>query len=1199
MITLPKPKKPAYKPISIPSQRVQRMNYAYRTQGLKTSPKYPDWFRYGNNECPKCHAKDSGCSISADGLTISCVRESLGAYASKPSDYFGTVYFHNYDESDERPDNRDIRDIIKIQHVSKLASDQVLHTSYIYIKKMFPLNAHHAEYLDNEGIFDHKRYFSIPKPVNERFWSILIPDSIPDGVPGFYKKGDKTYLNGYFWGMGIMHMNAEGKCIAVEIRLDEDCKNAHGINKERSVYRPLVSTAEWQGGTAPEQSYTCWLNHQSHEIWITEGAKKGAVLAEQKGVNVIALRGVSNWRQALKPFATMVSKVKNLRRVVLALDMDRHNTSGKHQAVKAAHEGLRDLLVEEKILEVYEADWNPEYKGIDDLLNAGHEPVVLSLNNQTYVDLVAARDQLSNEIHKAIVSGNPKFNVFEVSAGVGKTYATIQALNKMDREGWPKVKGENGYDRDVKIAMTFDNNSLVKEMLSLFEFPVTPLEGRSDDEMSIFLCRKKEDIDKIAAAGQNTQKHGCVKCSYRSMCMDEGYLGAVEMLLGQRFILTNKDAIMNRSKRLDSIDVLIIDEGIRAQLNDEMIGNIGDLELNLIACDDQLYALNTELDELTGYDKQTDKRKERAQSIKYQIQDIKDMKKQLAEYIELLQEDEQPEHHKRLAPKFFNVEFPAYVGLPSDGCQYDGTDDGFGMRKCWIKPVFVGANKAAWQTPDGEILVKCLNERIIELLNDRVVINLDATPIDAYLSLFTNVNRVKMPVKEHVVIHSILDRKFSKTQLKKNEHYADDLTNTIKFLREKHHGNIGVLTSKYFAEVLFDNGFSEDEVGWYGKDTRGSNRMKNVEAIIIAGPYIENMGAVNRDVEMFHVAGHTDITLEQIQAQITSAETIQAIARGRGVNRTKDFPLHVYKLTSLKIDGVTENLVYSNCTDLMDEIPIGSRKSSDSKKSRQAAMDLVTQKGQTLGEIRAQSEAQKQAKIETEKTGSNPMIAENVPQYESLHNKYKIAIAGGYISEDTPTVTFSLLEELVEDSARLKSETDYLKNISKKIWIAYLRAKQEGADSISCIAKIVGCSEKTVKMVNNAFKVIIGIKRPQECEAPAPELSKAISEYAIENHFESLLETAREQVPDHKVFTHAKDHNVESIPEMEQAVIFLEKFPDPDQFDDGIAWYWMCFFKHYSTKFLQFLTSHRPDIVLDYFLSIESEEIVYDERSYP
>lgn len=1169
--------------------------------------------RYGSEECDVCGKKGKGCMVSPDGEVVACGQDEYGAvsgtaaYDTREWARFGTVYLHRLKD---KPYNLDI---IKAQPAKRkevpIASPEIRNEFFQWLKKKFPLTREQLNKLWNNGIQDTNRFSSTPPSTPDGRYQL--DRKWPDGIPGVFRdENGKSYISTYDSGIRLYNYNADGQITSAETMLDDECKEKRWkaeikrLNKkladsksnpdlcarltkkikdleeegpsQRSMYRPFTSTQEWMlGGCATDDPVSVWINHDSDEIWVTEGKKKGQVLNDNRGVNVVALQGVNNYASAITSIAGIIARNKRVRKVILAVDMDRLT----NKSVKHANEKLAELLIEMKTLEVKEALWPEEHKGIDDALNEGAEIEIVSLHNDTYVELEQARDELTEKLYQALKGDRPAFNLFKVSAGVGKTYATIQAVNRLYSEGWPMVTDGNGKYREKKIAMCFDNNSLVQEMLPLFNFKVNPLEGRNPDEMSAFNCLNYEKVQLVANAGQNTQKYVCAGCPYRESCKAEGYLGMVEKVLGERFILTNKSAILNRSDRAKGIDTIILDEGIRQHVQDEIIASPQDLLLYRIALDYAESEYKNNIIGLEGFDLQTPKRLESIKQHKEALSAISEQKDFVDQMIEDLQADEQPERHKRVFPKFGKFEVPAYIEMPIAGCQFPGTDTGFGTRKCWVKPLFTGQSKCVWHMPDGTILIRSINEHVVEHLIDSSVINLDATPIHAYLGLFNNVNIVDVNVQEHVTVHSILDKKFAKTQLLKNEGYSELLAETCQALFMRHDGNIGFLTSKMFADVLFDAGIPEENVGWYGKDTRGSNRMQNVDAIVLAGPYIENMDSVTRDIEVLGKAG-VEITVEDLQKQITSSETIQAIARGRGVSRSEENPLIVYKLTNMKIDGVRENFTYASCQDLLDGITGSQRSTEASQNSRQAkkaALEMVTMKTETVGQFRAKQE---QAKV-----ASNQDIASYDTGYASLYNKYKSQGLGGIIKDQFKT----LIDLLSKNWATAKG-------VSLATAIKLLEAMRDGYLSRSDLMRMTGVSRPTVTRFRSGVELIMRSLTGNHSVESENDPSEALTEHVIENHFEEVLEIVRDRIPDHKIFSHAKKFNVDQYPELKQAIELLEKFPEPAQFDDGVALYWMNCFKRFSKKFSSFISRQRPDIVLSYFLCTEMNEEIENAR---
>ncbi len=1169
--------------------------------------------RYGSEECDVCGKKGKGCMISPDGEVVACGQDEYGAisgtaaYDTREWPRFGTVYMHRLKS---KPYSLDI---IKAQPAKRkevpIASPEIRNEFYQWMKRKFPLTKEQLNKLWMSGIQNTERFSSTPPSTPDGKY--LLDRKWPDGIPGVFRDEDgRSYIGTYDSGIRLYNYNADGQITSAETMLDDGCKEKRWkaeikrLNKKladsksnpdlcsrltkkieiieaegpqkKSMYRPFTSTQEWMlGGCATDDPVSVWINHDSDEIWVTEGKKKGQVLYDNRGVNVVALQGVNNYASAINAVAGIIARNKKVRKVIVAVDMDRLT----NKSVKHANEKLKELLIEMRTLEVKEAFWDEQHKGIDDALNESAEIEIVSLHNETYVELEQARNRLATKIYHALKADKPSFDVYKVSAGVGKTYATIQAINRLNAEGWVMVNDVNGKHREKKIAMCFDNNSLVQEMLPLFNFKVDPLEGRNPDEASKFVCWNYEKVLQIAAAGQNTQKHGCAKCPYRSTCLEQGYLGAVEEIWKKRFILTNKSAILNRSDRAKEIDTIIIDEGIRQHVQDEIVASPQDLLLYSMGLDYAESEYKSNLVGLEGYDVQTTKRLESIKQHNEALKAISEQKDFVDQLIEDLQADEQPDRHKRIYPKFGKFEVPAYIEMPIAGCQFPGTDTGFGTRKCWIKPLFTGAGKCVWHMPDGTVLIRSINTHVVENLKDMSVINLDATPINSYFDLFSDVNVVDVNVQEHVVVHSILDKKFAKTQLLKNAGYSELLAETCLALFMKHDGNIGFLTSKMFAEILIDAGIPEENVGWYGKDTRGSNKMKDVDAIALAGPYIENMDSVYRDIEVLEQAGVT-VTSDDLQKQITSSETKQAIARGRGVSRSEENPLIVYKLTNMKIDGVKEDFTYASCHDLLDGITGTQRSieaSQNSRQAKKAALEMVTMKVETVGQFRA--------KQDQAKTASNQAIESYDTGYASLYNKYKSQGLGGIIMSQ-----FKTLIDLV------KKNWATAKGVSLETAIKLLEVMRDGYLSITDLMRMTGLSRMTVIRGKKAVDFIMRSLTGDHSTEPENDPSEAITEHVIENHFEEVLEIVRDRIPDHKIFAHAKKFNVDQYPELKQAIELLEKFPEPAQFDDGVALYWMNCFKRFSKKFSSFISRQKPELVLNYFLCTEMNEEIENAR---
>ena len=109
-------------------------------------------------------------------------------------------------------------------------------------------------------------------------------------------------------------------------------------------------------GSPVHVSKPCGVNLQ--EVWITEGPLKADIAALKLQRLFLAVSGVGNWRgvipilQELKP-----------TRVIVCFDMDKI----QNPAVRLHLEMFTNCLMK-KGIRTFEADWDREFKGIDDLL---------------------------------------------------------------------------------------------------------------------------------------------------------------------------------------------------------------------------------------------------------------------------------------------------------------------------------------------------------------------------------------------------------------------------------------------------------------------------------------------------------------------------------------------------------------------------------------------------------------------------------------------------------------------------------------------------------------------------------------------------------------------------------------------------------------------------------------------------------------
>lgn len=272
-----------------------------------------------------------------------------------------------------------------------------------------PLNQEHLNYLLHRGIpmEEIKRlgYFSFPSGyTSKRIFKLLqereINPEMAIGVPGFYKEDGKVCYKGAR-GIGIPIHDINGNIVAIQIRLDKK-----GPSKSRYIWytSSFASTAYGSDkktdgcspGTPIDVVYP--ENIKKNCIFITEGRFKAAAIARTYDSIALSVQGIGMYNG----ISDIVDALKNRRRIkkiYIAYDADmcRNVMVFKH-ALRMAREISRfpDIEIEYLL-------WDEkEYKGIDDVLNAGMRTMIFSIKKEVfekqYNDFIFNLMQLTNTV---------------------------------------------------------------------------------------------------------------------------------------------------------------------------------------------------------------------------------------------------------------------------------------------------------------------------------------------------------------------------------------------------------------------------------------------------------------------------------------------------------------------------------------------------------------------------------------------------------------------------------------------------------------------------------------------------------------------------------------------------------------------------------------------------------------------------------
>lgn len=243
-----------------------------------------------------------------------------------------------------------------------IAPVEVLDRVYRLLLQHFPLSREHQEQLLRRGLPEekHRLYATLPAEGGRDAVRAVVEVVDPSGVPGFCLGDRGWYLSGPA-GLMIPVRNFEGRVWGVQIRVDDP--------GEGGKYRWL-SSRKGKGARAKARYHVAAAGDM-RRVWITEGPLKADIAAHFLEETVVAVPGVNTWVSTGLVSALEMHGVEN---VIIAYDADAR--ANAHVA-KASLALGRELL--QAGIKVRYAWWSPQWKGIDDLLNAGEYPEIVGV----------------------------------------------------------------------------------------------------------------------------------------------------------------------------------------------------------------------------------------------------------------------------------------------------------------------------------------------------------------------------------------------------------------------------------------------------------------------------------------------------------------------------------------------------------------------------------------------------------------------------------------------------------------------------------------------------------------------------------------------------------------------------------------------------------------------------------------------------
>lgn len=831
-------------------------DYFYRSRSKARG----DWFRVDKKyPCPTCH-KHHGCMVSKDGKASICLRTT----SEKPvkskamrGAQGGWIHFLTEAQYTERPANKE-------QTTQQaLASASVRHQFYSQLLKDNPLSNEDEAYLKSCGITRLDEYGTLKRTLSDYKGTRRLPDDTELGIPGVFasKSGLKRYLNVNKTGIMMAVKDATGLIVGIEIRLDIESR----MKSDGERYQPLSSSYKaddaW-GVSADTKQYNVVRGADDSIVYITEGRKKGEVIAEKLGSTALCVHGVSNWQRVVRDIPDFFANTKTF---VVAYDMDK----GENEHVKQAFESLLDALKRLQVYDVKIANWSKKHKGIDDALLAGE---LIDLDTYSKSTELYSSEQayklMRQDMKQVLLNPDGRIHAYVVTVGGGKTQAAIDEINEMQRSGdW--FKKEDGKDARV-LWLTDDNYRLLEEAELKFFEPPSRVEGRTPKE-SDFKCDNYEPVKLAMASHSNVFESVCKTCPFLQTC---NYMKNTRRIIEKdKFVIGVKSSFFNDSTRLEKFDIIIVDESMTNSIFKTKTISLDDLRT-------QWKLL--QYSENIAVDGGINAAYESAQYYKRIVRSLADeLKQDSLEDDQMWRELDMSAYVTDKAPMQWHTH-PSFI-----------KDSGIEFPKMFLDDL----PKSKAYIFGGEIHLHIPQTSIIEKLKGKTVLNLDATPSKIKLAAFGDVIYHEYRLKEYCNIYQVTNVQGTKRQLEQtNNPEFIGAIKTISTMGER--TSTLVLSTKRFIGMMNrdeDIQYLDIDGGWYGNHTRGLNSWENIDNIILAGNFCRNLSYMQMQQRTLEFMGIT-ADLHTLIEEDTLNEMIQAAGRGRAARR-KHKPLNLFVLT--------------------------------------------------------------------------------------------------------------------------------------------------------------------------------------------------------------------------------------------------------------------------------------------------------------
>ncbi len=936
------------------------------------------------NPCPICDHTD-WCRSFEDGWT-QCRR--------KPSDRPARPggWMHRSDGGA----SRDWRDDVfteqpKAPTISFKAKPATLHAVYQKLVDLLALSPEHRAALLARGLtdahIDALSYRSLPRTGRALIAADLVSafgSRILGTVPGLYVRHNRNddlfpTLAGMA-GILIPIRNVKREIVGFQIRADDP-----GAGGKYSWFSSKDKELGCGSGAPIHVAFPIeragWDMSESEGLTITEGPLKADIAAQYLGSPVLAVPGVGNYAGAIE-----ILEALKKTEAYIAYDMD----AATNEQVKRHRDRLAADLVAVGIAP-FLTTWDSAYKGLDDALVAGVDagvqayPLVLERKSGQIEEIdgsaaaapirmlrsvAETRTRLSRDLRTLVARIEPGLTVFKSSTGTGKTFAMAELLADLHRNhAWPQVDGKakkSGSTRDARMLIAVPTKELARETEALVNGLAggklaLVMEGRNEESTHEWGCHRPELIHLAGQNRHNPMVDVCMDCKseYEAIYGPKwscNYLTMKEVASKRRLVIAPYASLFNASSELRNFDVIIVDEMLLPTITESVVLTTDHVDLWLSEMDRMsgggqhgVYGLDSAFRRLTNLLKIViasgrEFGHEWTPARDVLLTHCPDLADVLWEIVNLTTDDDR-EHHRYsferpyLTTSHQRVPLRLLLDLlPALGNEAARTD---------------GGDSRLWLTPGG-LKLFMVRDHLVDILRDRCVINLDATPNPLLRHLFPGMKEVGLDAQPFMHVTQVADALMTRGQLAGEANPLRDRVSTA----------LESATACAAAPVIFTFKGLDANVpgegprlrvsnpnaayGHFDAETRGLNRFQSADVIAIVGRYsspiselrmlvqgcrfatnppkqrTEATDALGRPLRLrpylwVDPAGRgrgrwsiadVDPEVDELVRWSESSTIFQAIGRGRAVLRSQDAPLLVYLFTGnpiadLPIDDLT------------------------------------------------------------------------------------------------------------------------------------------------------------------------------------------------------------------------------------------------------------------------------------------------------